>query len=194
MHSRVLNYLNKKNPTNYTQLDKILSFYANKKLEEVLLNMGVTKIEFFPSINKKNGNSIQIYFNYYNLSAILEFDEKCYDYCKYTPGCSAEELENCIVTSQYTNDFNIELFIKKFITTIEEDPRLVKSQNNNNIRNNKLYKKIAFISLLIPSLLVSILAIYTLVLDTSVQLNEWFSLFIIIPLIIWVIFDDKSNK
>ena len=53
MHSRVLNYLNKKNPTNYTQLDKILSFYANKKLEEVLLNMGVTKIEFFPSINKK---------------------------------------------------------------------------------------------------------------------------------------------
>jgi hypothetical protein len=195
MNKRVLHYLNSKEESNYTFLDKILSFYAKEKFQNLLSNNDVTEIEFFPSI-KKSGNSIQIYFNYYNLSAILEFNEEWYEYCKYKLCCSVEEMESSIIRVQYNDDFAIEIFIEEFIKSLNDDSQLIKSKNTNaKVKNKKkIYSIISIISLCIPILVIGILAIYSLVTDKAIDLNLWFSLIIIIPLIIWSIFDVKSKR
>ena len=195
MNKKVLDYLNGKEETNYTHLDKILSFYVRKEFKNLLSKNGATKIEFFSTVNKR-GNAVQVCFNYYNMSAILEFKEEGYEYCKYKPGCSAEEMENKIIRGQYKDDFSVKSFVEEFIKLLDDDSELVKSETVYvKIRKKKkMYSTIAFLTLVIPFLAISVLALYVFMTDAVIQVGYWAFLVIIVPLIICFIFDTKSKR
>ena len=186
MNKRVLNYINKLDESNYTFLDKILSFYASGQFEILLINNKATEIEFFPSIENKN--SIQVYFNYYNLSAIIEFKEEYYEYCKYKPGCSSEELENSIIKEQYKDEFDIEIFIKSFIKTIDLDDNCKKS---NIVKNNKkkLYSILSMLSLITPWIILGMIVLCSYIMPKDIKLNVWFGIIIVVSIVVWAIFD-----
>ena len=67
-------YLNSKDKNNYSNLDKIFLFYNNNEFYKILNYNGATNIEFYPTINSKE-KSLQVYFNYYNMYAIMVFNE-----------------------------------------------------------------------------------------------------------------------
>lgn len=194
MNKKVAKYLNKKNNNNYTFLDKILSFYTSGQFEILLINNKATEIEFFPSIENKN--SIQVYFNYYNLSAIIEFKEEYYEYCKYKPGCSPEELENSIIKEQYNDEFDIEIFIKSFIKTIDLDDNCKKIKKSNIVKKGKkkLYSILSIVSLIMPWIILGIIALCSYIMQKDIKLNVWFGIIIVISIVFWAIFDEKSKK
>lgn len=189
MSKKIIKYLSKKN--NYTFLDKILLFYSNGQLKKVLINNNATEIEIYPSIKKEN--SIQIYFKYYNLFAILDFKEDYYEYCKYDSKCSPEELENNIVKVQYNDEFAIDIFINEFIKLIDQDERLNKSKVPK-IAKKKSYSFLSIASLIIPWAILGIIVLCSYLIKKEIKLDVWFGIIIIISIIIWYIFDNKSKK
>lgn len=186
---KIVKYLSKKK--NYTFLDKILLLYSNGQLKKILISNNATEIEIYPSIKREN--SIQIYFKYYNLFAILDFKENYYEYCKYAPKCSPEELENNIVKAQYNDDFSIEIFINEFIELINQDERLNKSKVLEKSKK-KLYSVLSIVSLLIPWMILGIIALCSHFMKKEIKLNAWFGIIIILSIVIWFIFDNKSKK
>lgn len=123
MSRKVAKYLQGRNEAEYSVLDKILKLYLDGNLEKFLSEYGFWRIEIFPSISK-NDNSIQICFNYSCFSAILEFKESYFEYCKYLPGCSADELDESIVKEYYTEGFTFERFIERFSKELNNDERI----------------------------------------------------------------------
>ncbi len=193
MNKRISNYLKNIEKSKYTFLDKILFYYMSGQFYELLLKNNATEIEFFPSI-KKTGNSIQIYFNYFNLSAILEFKEEYYEYCKYQPKCSAEELEYSIIKQQYDDEFDIRVFIINFIDLLNNDKRLIKTKKSNSKKRKKLYSAISIVALFIPWIILGMMILFSYAIKKDFKLNAWFALIVLISIVIWVIFDLKSKK
>ena len=194
MSKKVAPYLKSKAKLNYTNLDNILFFYMNNDFHRLLFDNNITDVEFMPII-KKGGNSLQVYIDYYNLSAILEFREEYYEYCKYISGCSSQELERSIVKASYNDEFDIEMFIKAFIKSLHNDTRLIKATNigTKPKSKKKIYSVISIVSLCVPVVAIGIMSAYVL-LGQSIKLNGWFLLAIILPLISWFFFGVKSNK
>ena len=195
MDRKVSNYLNNKNKIDYTCLDNILSFYHDGHFSGLLLDNDFTQIEFFPSI-RKNGNSIQINLNYYELCAILEFREEYYEYCVYKRGYSVEALKKSITKELYHSKFDIEIFMEHFIKSIKNDARLSKSNSIEIDGKNKkkLHVVISTISMLVPVFVITLFAICVYVFGEPIRLNWWFLFVITIPLIVWFGFDIKSKK
>ncbi len=189
MNKKITKYLSKKH--NFTFLDKILIFYSNGYLKKVLINNNATEIEIYPIIKKEN--SIQIYFKYYNIFVIFDFKENYYEYCKYDSKCSPEEVEHSIVKAQYNDDFDIENFISEFIKLINQDERLNKS---NILKKNKkkLYNVLSDISLIIPWIILGIIALCSYLTKKEIKLDAWFGIIIILSIVVWFIFDNKSKK
>lgn len=61
-------------------------------------------------------------------------------------------------------------------------------------KRKKIYSVISIVSLCFPFFIIGILAMYMFVMDKEIELNAWFSLVIIIPLILCSIFDIKSKR
>lgn len=196
VNRKTANYLREKKGADYTRLDEILAFYASGGFYKLLSSRNFTEIEFFPRIGK-GGNELQIYFRYYNLAAILEFEEENYAFCKYERGCSAEELESSTAEKGYGDDFDWEAFLRDFIKSVESDERLIKDDGAK--KKKKLYGVIAAIALAIPIVVVGALVIYVLASGRKIYLGRrWGGVFavvvVVIPLIISAVFDGKSKK
>lgn len=166
-------------------------FYSSGQFKKILIDNNATEIEFFPSIKKEN--SIQVYFNYYNLSAIIEFKEEYYEYCKYKPGCSPKELENSIIKEQYNDEFDIDIFIKNFIKTIDQDANLKKS-NVVKKRRKKLYSVLSLVSLMMPWIILGIIALCSYLTNKDIKINAWFGVLTVICIVLWALLDNKSEK
>lgn len=186
-------YLNSKDKSNYSNLDKVFLFYNNDDFYNILKYSGATKIEFFPVI-KSDEKSLQVYFNYYNMSAIMEFDDDFYDYCKYPRGCSEDELNQSILRKNYSDKFDIKMFVEEFIKSIDNDERCIKMNKTTSSRNKKIYTLISFISLFLPFIIIGIIALLSYILKTDIKLNNWFILVFIVSIVLWWIFDDKAKK
>ena len=186
MNKKIINYLSKKN--NHTFLDKILLFYSNGELKKELINNNATEIEIYPSIKKEK--SIQIYFKYFNIFAILDFKEDYYEYCKYDSSCSPLEIENSIVKSEYTDEFAIDIFINESIKLIDQDERLNKSKLFKKSKK-KIYSVLSIISLIIPWIILGIIALCSYLMKKEIKLDVWFGIITILSIVAWFIFDNK---
>lgn len=189
MNKKVIKYLSNKHT--YTYLDEILLFYASGKIEKMLIDNKATDIEIFPSIKKEN--SIQIYFKYYNLFVVFDFKENYYEYCKCDSKCSPEEIEHSIIKAQYNDEFAIDVFIDEFITLIEQDERLNKSDIVK-ISKKKLYSVLSIVSLIIPWIMLGIILLCSYLIKKEIKLGIWFGIILILSIVAWFIFDTKSKK
>ena len=72
---KLVKYLNSKDKSIYSNLDKIFLLYNSNELYKILKYNGATNIEFYPTINSKD-KSLQVYFNYYNMCASVEILER----------------------------------------------------------------------------------------------------------------------
>lgn len=186
-------YLNSKDKNNYSNLDKIFLFYNNNEFYKILNYNGATNIEFYPTINSKE-KSLQVYFNYYNMYAIMEFNEDSYDYCKYQRGCSEDEFNNSIISQNYDNKFDIKIFVEEFIKSIDTDEKCIKINITTPQRKKKLYTCISFLFLFFPFIIIGIIALLSYILKKDIKLNNWFILVFVVSIALWWIFSNKSEK
>ena len=193
--ARTLRYLSSKDMSTYTELDSVLSFYASGQFEETLLLSGATEIEFFPVIQKTE-KSIQICFNYYNLSAFLEFKEDYYEFCVYLPKTSADEIERQVNRRQYENTFNVEQCIQSLMHVTKSDVRLkITAKKCTEIVNKgRIYSIASVISFLIPFIIIAILAMYKELSGKEVAISsELTAILIIASVSISGIFSGKAR-
>lgn len=191
MDRNVLNYLENAQLGKDDPLTNVLAYYANGKFQALLLRQHVTKLEFFPSISKGE-ESLQISFQYYNLFVILEFDKKEYEYSIHTQNCSANQLEQSIVTKLYGTDFDVEVFFAAFFRLLKEDVRLIKSSQT--IEKKKTYKMISSICFIITILIIAIPSVYVLITRDTIQLGPWFLAAVLVPFTVSEIFDFLAAK
>lgn len=195
MNKRVRKYLNNKLKSEYTFFDEILSFYSNGQFLDLLHIYGASHIELFPYIGNSE-SSLQVCFNYHNFAVNLNFKEEYHEYCIYLFGCSELEMESNIIQKRYNNEFNITEFIKNLFEILDSDARLRKNSGNviKKLSQTKIFNIISIISLCIPALIIVLLSIYTIAFNETVELNWWFSFVIIVPLILWLVFNFKSKN
>ena len=122
----------------------------------------------------------------------MEFHEEYYEHCKYEKCCSAIELEQGIIKEDYNEQFDVRIFINSCIESLKKDTRLIIDKKQN--KKKKIYRIISTISFCIPSAVIVPLVIYALIVKQPIQLGGWLVLVILIPLIVWFIFDIKSIK
>ena len=124
-YRKINKYLKSKNVSQYNCLDNILIDYVNGKLQKILENYNLKKINIYPLIGRK-GNYLQIECFFHNLTVDIGFDENSFDYMVYLPGISAEDFAKGIIEKEYAHDFDIEKFFEDFYNMLQKDSRLKK--------------------------------------------------------------------
>ncbi len=125
MNKKVLSYLGKKDRYQYSELDKILSFYVGGNFSRFLLDNDALNIEF-SSIIKRNRNSLTVSFDYYNLSLKAEFTEEGYKYIKYEVNSTVFKREISSESGSYNLGFNIIMLLENIIESLKTEPSLNK--------------------------------------------------------------------
>lgn len=191
MMHKIKEYLSSKENDSYTHLDKIIKMHIDGEIENELSKYELHDIEIFTRIKKRLGNTLQLNFKYYNLVCTIDFTDERYTYVIYPIGASFEEIENQFINCEYANDFSINKLIFLIFNFMKENSNL---RDNTKLKNmQKKYKTIANIFLLIPWVVIVPVSVYVFITKASIQLNQWFLLIIIIPLVLWFIFDVKSK-
>lgn len=190
MNSKIKDYINGTEPTGM-YLRNVLNFYDSGKMRSFLLKQHITKLEFFPSIRKRE-SSFQVNFQYYNLCVIMEFCETEFEYVIYTQYSSANDLEKGVVKASYRSDFSVEEFFDTFLRLLKEDIRLIKSSQT--IEKKKLYKIISSICYALTFFIIAVPSVYVLITQNTIQAGPWLGVAIFIPLVISQIFDFLASK
>ncbi len=190
MKKRIRNYLNSKDKIKYSNLDRIFELYLSGDIKKLLSKYAGVGV--YPTINKL-GKTIQLNYNYHNIYVIINFFEDKYNVAIYYAGIDAEELEKLFIDYDYQKDFSLKELINETDMKIKKHPRL---KNTTLIeKKKKRYSMIAWICLGLPIIIFGSIALYSIITKNSVKLNVWLVIFfIVIPLIIWFIFDVKSKK
>ncbi|MBQ8298833.1 MAG: hypothetical protein IJX99_03045 [Clostridia bacterium] len=190
MNRRIENYLNSKGKSKYSNLDRIFELYLNGDIKKLLSKY--EGVEVYPTINKL-GKTIQLNYNYHNIYVIIDFFEDRYNVVIYHVGINADDLEKLFIDYEYPNDFNLEKLIKEIDEKIKKNPKLKDTALIE--KKKKTYSVIAWISLCLPILICGSIALYCVITENSVKGNMWWGIFfIVIPLIVWFIFDVKSKR
>lgn len=189
-YRKIKNYLNSKTKNEYSKLDKIFELYLNgdmKKLLSKYLNVGI-----YPTFNKLR-KTIQLNYAYHNINVNIDFFEDKYCVAIYYTDIKQEELEKLFIDYDYQYDFNLEKLIKEIDIKIKNHPQL---KDTTLIRKKKkLYSTISRISLFVPFVILCGVSLYCIITKNSIEGNIWWIIFfIVIPLIIWFVFDVKSKK
>lgn len=117
-HRKIRKYLETKE-LSLSVFDKILIDYINGKLEQTLIEMGFSKLEFFPKIRKKH-QIIYVEFSYLKYRFETYYTNEVYAYDYYLPGASIEELEKTFVYVNYEPDFNLINLLKYLKSLIDK--------------------------------------------------------------------------
>lgn len=193
MKHKVIKYLSSKSINSYTQVDFILKMYIDGEIENELTKYNFYDIEIFNSISKKNGNTIQLNFKYYNLVGTIDFFEEGYNYVVYPIEKSLKDIEDLFVECKYQKDFSINNLINLIYCIMKKHSSL--KDNTIERKKEKKYKIISNICLFLPILISGIIALYGIITKTKiVSILLWLILFIVLPLIFWAIFYNKSKK
>jgi len=125
-YRKVIKYLESKEESQYNNLDKVLKYYCDGELQKEMEEQNFSDFEFFPKINKKKGNWMQIYCSYFNLVIIIDLVDEKIDTVVYLAGMSSNELDNCSTSYRYADDFTVENFFENFSDMLKNDNRLKK--------------------------------------------------------------------
>lgn len=190
MKGKIENYLNSKDKSEYSNLDMIFELYLNGKIKTLLSNY--LGINIYPTFNKLN-KSIQLNYNYHNIYVTIDFFEDKYNVVIYPTSIDAKELKKLFIDYDYQNNFSLEELINEIDIKIKSHPKLMDITLIK--KKKKIYSIISWISLCLPIIIFGSIALYCVITKSSVKGNMWWIIFfIIIPLIIWFIFDIKSKK
>lgn len=192
MKRKIENYLNSKGKSEYSNLDRIFKLYLNGDIKKLLSKYAGVGI--YPTINKL-GKIIQLNYNYHNIYVIIDFFEDKYNVVIYHAGINADDLEKLFIDYDYQDDFNLEGLIKEIDGRIKNHSKLKDTTLIEKKKKKKTYSLIAWISLCLPILICGSIALYCVITENSVKGNMWWGIFfIVIPLIVWFIFDVKSKR
>lgn len=190
MKRKIENYLNSKGENEYSNLDRIFELYLSgdiKKLLSKYVGVGV-----YPTINKL-GKTIQLNYNYRNIYVIIDFFEDKYNVVVYHDDINTEDLKKLFIDYEYPTDFNLENLIKEIDERIKKHPKLMDTTLLE--KKKKVYTLIAWISLCLPILICASITLYCVITKNNLKGNMWWAIFfIVIPLILWFIFDLKSKR
>jgi len=190
MKRKIENYLNSKDKNEYSNLDKIFELYLSGDIKKLLSKYAGVGV--YPTMNKL-GKTIQLNYNYHNIYVIIDFFEDKYNVVVYHDGINANDLEKLFIDYDYQEDFNLEKLIKEIDEKIKNHPKLKDTTLIE--KKKKTYSLIAWISLCLPILICGSIALYCVITGKSVQGNVYWLIFlIVIPLIVWLIFDKKSKN
>lgn len=190
MRRKIANYLNSKEKYEYNNLDKIFESYLSGDIKRLLSKY--SGVGIYPTINEL-GKTIQLEYNYNNIYVIIDFFEDKYNAVVYYAGITANDLNKLYIDYDYQDDFNLETIIKEIDEKIKKHPKL--KDTTLVVKKKNICSLIAWISLCLPILICGSIALYCVITDNSVKGNMWWGiLFIVIPLIVWFIFDVKSKR
>lgn len=190
MKRKINNYLNTKGKSEYSNLDRIFELYLSGDIKNLLSKYAGVGV--YPTINKL-GKTIQLNYNYHNIYVIIDFFEDKYNIVVYYAGINADDLEKLFIDYKYPADFKLEELIKEIDEKIKNHPKLEDTTLIE--KKKKTYSVIAWISLFLPILICGTIALYCVITENSVKINMWWGMFfIVIPLIVWFIFDVKSKR
>ena len=190
MKRKIVNYLNSKDKSEYSNLDRIFELYLSGDIKKSLSKY--TGVEIYPTVNKL-GKTIQLKYNYHNIHVIMDFFEDKYNVVVYHSGINADDLEKLYIDYEYPADFNL----KKLIEEIDEQIKNHSKLKDTTLieKKKKTYSLIAWISLCLSILICGSIALYCVITENRVKGNMWWVIFFIaIPLIVWLIFDVKSKR
>ena len=190
MKRKIENYLNSKDKNEYSNLDKIFELYLSGDIKKLLSKY--VGVEVYPTINKL-GKTIKLNYNYHNIYVIIDFFEDKYNVVVYQSGINSEDLKKLFIDYEYPNDFHLEKLIKEIDEKIKNHPKLKDTTLIE--KKKKTYSLIAWISLCLSILICASIALYCVITEKSIKGNMWWVIFfIVIPLIVWFIFDAKSKR
>lgn len=190
MKGKIENYLHSKEKSEYSNLDKIYALYLNGHIKTILSKYAGVGI--YPAFNKL-GKPLQLNYNYHNICVTIDFFEDKYNVVVYPVGTTAKDLENFFIDYDYQEDFNLEKLINEVDKTIQKHPKL--KDTNLIKKRKKIYSLIAWISLCLAILICGSIGLYCMITENSVKGNVWWGIFfIVIPLVVWFVFDVKSKR
>ena len=138
-------------------------------------------------------NHIQLNYNYHNIHVIIDFFKDKYNVVVYHTDINTDDLENLSVDYDYQADFNLENLIEEIDEKIKNHPKLKDTTLIE--KKKKIYTLIAWVSLFLSILICGGIGLYCVLTENSVKGNVWWGIFfIVIPLIVWFVFDVKSKK
>lgn len=190
MKRKIKNYLGSKDKSQYDNLDRILEMYLTGEIKKLLSKY--TGVNIDPTINKLS-KTIQLNYNYHNICVAIDFFEDKYSVVVYHAGISEDELEKLFINYDYQVDFDLRVLIKEIDSKIQNHSKLKDTTLIE--KKRKLYSLIAWISLSLPMVILGGIGLYCVITKNTVQGNAWWILFfVVIPVIIWFIFDVKSKR
>lgn len=190
MKRKLRDYLNSKEKNEYNNLDKIFEMYLNGNINKFLSKY--TGVHIYPTFNKHK-KAIQLNYNYQNIYAVIDFFENKYNVVIYHARISIDDLEKLSVDYDYQDNFNLEKLIKEIDEIIKNHPELKDVTLIE--KKKKLYSLIAWISFFISIVICGSIGLYCIITGNDIKGNIWWGIFfIVIPLIVWFIFDVKSKR
>ncbi len=192
MHTKrkIANHLKTKDKSQYSHLDVIFELYVNGSLKKLLASYD--SVGIYPSINRF-GKAIQLEYSYQNIYVIIDFFEDKYNAVIYHAGASEEELGKLAIDYDYQDDFTLEKLIDEIDTNIKTHPKL--KDMTFIAQKKKIYSLVAWISLCLPVVIFGGIGLYCMITERAVKGNAlWGIFFIVIPLLVWMIFDIKAKR
>ena len=190
MKRKIKKYLNSKEKKEYNNLDKIFELYLNGDIEKILSKY--SGVGIYPQFNKL-GKSIQLTYNHHNIFVVMDFFDDKYNVVIYSTDMNLDDLDKFSFDYEYQDNFNLEELVNEIYITILNHPKFRDTALID--KKKKAYSIIAWISLCFPSVIFSGIGLYCIITESTVKGNVWWLLFfIIIPLIVWFIFDVKSKR
>lgn len=190
MKRKLEKYLNSKEKNSYTVLDNIFEMYLNGKINDLLSSYEGVKV--YLSFNE-DFKAIQIVYNLNNIYVTIDFFEDKYNFAVYHAGITENELEKLFIDYDYPENFNLKQLLEEIDVKIKNHPKLKDTMLLK--KKKKIFSIIAWVSLILPIVILGSIGLYCVISDNSLKLNFWWGLLlVIIPLIIWFIFDVKSKR
>lgn len=190
MNRQVKNHLNSKCESEYNHLDRVFKLYLSGDIKRLLSKYEGVRI--CPAINKL-GETIQLNYNYHNIHVIIDFFKDKYNVVVYHTDINTDDLENLSVDYDYQADFHLENLIEEIDEKIKNHPKLKDTTLIE--KKKKIYTLIAWGSLFLSILICVGIGLYCVLTENSAKVNVWWGMFfIVIPLIVWFVFDVKSKK
>ena len=190
MKRKIENYLDSKDKSEYSNLNRIFELYLRGDVKKLLSKYAGVGI--YPTINKL-GKTIQLNYNYHNIYVIIDFLEDKYNVVVYHAGITANDLEKLFIDYEYPYNFNLEKLIEEIDEKIKNHPKLKDTTLIE--KKKKTYSLIAWISWCLPILVCACIALYGFINNKTIKVDPiWAILFIALPLIIGCIFDIKSKR
>ena len=190
MKKKIDKYLKSKEKINYHDLDRIFEMYFNGELKKILSIYEGVKI--YPSIYQ-DIKTIQLNYNFKNIYVTIDFFEDKYSVVIYDAETNAKKIKKLSTDYAYPKNFNLEQLIKEIDEKIKKHQKLKDTSLIE--KKKKTYSLIAWISLCLPILICGSIALYCVITENSIKGNLWLGIFfIVIPLIVWFVFDVKSKR